>query len=168
MCAWTCLLCQDNPWLNSMTMTQVFLEQGRSKKGSFIAQTVVCADCRNVTRAVSYELNVHFNTMRRLQCLRIQKYIHLASQPQTTCNYTSPGLPHLVSRLQGYIWVLVILNGALTWLQSSWPSLGRKPSSSMAFIQRLKRSGPTCTSHQLYVSHCMRQMVVTRYWLVFR
>ncbi len=57
------------------------------------------------TRAVACELNVHLSTInwsfRRFWSFkafqRIWQYIQPASQPQTTCIHTSPGLPHPAS-----------------------------------------------------------------------
>ncbi len=78
------------------------------------------------TRAVAHELIVHFSTISRLkEFQRIWQYIQPASQPQTTCNHTSPGPPHPASsppRLWDrsswkLICMLVILIGVSTWLQ---------------------------------------------------
>ncbi len=56
------------------------------------------ADCRMSTRAVACELNVHFSTISRLQRRFRDLAVHpTASQPQTTCNHTSPGPPHPAS-----------------------------------------------------------------------
>ncbi len=53
------------------------------------------------TKAVACELNGNLSTISCLQrCFRefgCKSKRHVVSQPQTTCNYTSPGLPHPAS-----------------------------------------------------------------------
>ncbi len=51
------------------------------------------------TRAAARELNVHLSTISHLQ-RRFREFNSTskpASQPQTTCNHTSPGPPHTAS-----------------------------------------------------------------------
>ncbi len=53
------------------------------------------------TRDVARELNVHFSTISRLQ-RRFREFSSTSncSQPQITCNHTSPGTPHPASSPQ--------------------------------------------------------------------
>ncbi len=95
------------------------------------------ADCRNVHQSccpwIECSFLYHKPSPKAFQ--RIWQYIQPASQPQTTCNYTSPGPPHPASsppRLSEIVWglhnqrisvqtvrnrMLVILIGVLIWLQ---------------------------------------------------
>ncbi len=73
-----------------------FITQHNATDASFEGACNWHADCRNVHQSCCRELNVHFSTISRLQKAyqRIWQYIQPASQPQTTCNHTSPGPPH--------------------------------------------------------------------------
>ncbi len=98
-----------------MIITQVCLRlatvKGHSKMCSFITQynaTDVAsfegacnwyADCRNVHQScwpwIECSFLYHKPSPKAFQ--RIWQYIQPASQPQTTCNHTSPGPPHPAS-----------------------------------------------------------------------
>ncbi len=94
-----------------MIIAQVCLRlatiKGHSKMCSFITQhnaTDVAnfegafdwhADCRNVHQSCWPWIKYSFLYNKAFQ--RIWQYIQPASQPQTTCNHTSPGPPHPAS-----------------------------------------------------------------------
>ncbi len=102
-------------WLDTMIIAQVCLRlatiKGHSKMCSFISQhnaTDVSsfegafnwhADCRNVHQSccpwIECSFLYHKSYPKVFQ--RIWQYIQPASQPQTTCNHTSPGRPHPAS-----------------------------------------------------------------------
>ncbi len=105
-------------WLDSMIIAQVCFRlatiKGHSKMCSFITQhnaTDVAsiegacnwhADCRNVHQIccpwIECSFLYHKPSPKAFQ--RIWRYIQPASQPQTTCNHTSPGPPHQHLHLQ--------------------------------------------------------------------
>ncbi len=84
LCYRALLLCRDNSSTSQVWHIKIYF---------------INLDCRNVHYSCCCKLNVHLSTISRLQMgfQRIWQYIQPVSQPQTTCNHTSPGPPHPAS-----------------------------------------------------------------------